>query len=280
MITFSRPAADLWELVCGMAPAKRGRRHLAVLQAYIDDSGNLQDSALVLAGYIASVEQWAAFAEEWRRVLDMPLAIKYFKMNDAYRLNGEFTGFSERRRDERVQLLYEVIENNVAASVCCVVPVAAFNQAKTLFPIPVKLHPYHIAFIGLISGLNSMQNEVGLDGKVDFIFDDQVMEKTALLDSWDWLMKIIGEDLRLNVGKPPIFKDDHDILPLQAADLAAWWVRRWYEEQVIGRTAPEQPWIDRRDIPFIYRVFDESQIRDIFQGAIDKVMPPSGVSPA
>lgn len=249
-----------------------------VLQAYIDGSGSSQDPALVLAGYIAPVEKWAAFAAEWHRILNMPLPIKYFKMNEANTLRGQFNGFSESRRDERVRLFYEAIENNVTACVWCVVPFADFNRARTVFPVRVRLQPYHVAFMSINGLLTENRHKLGLDDKIDFIFDEEVIHKTALLSSWDWVIEHLSEDQRARVGKTPIFRDDEDVLPLQAADLAAWWLRRWWEENTIGRAAPTPPWAEKREIPSLGKKIDETTLREIFQAAVANVRPPSNES--
>jgi hypothetical protein len=54
-----------------------------VLRAYIDDSHTVQ-TAFVLAGYIATAENWAAFSDDWQEVLDMPPRLERFKMADAH----------------------------------------------------------------------------------------------------------------------------------------------------------------------------------------------------
>jgi hypothetical protein len=60
------------------------------LQAFIDDSGRGQDPAFVLAGWIASPEQWAEFSDEWIRILHQSPGIEYFKMQEAWRLKRQF----------------------------------------------------------------------------------------------------------------------------------------------------------------------------------------------
>ena len=80
-----------------------------MFQAYVDDSGNYQHSpVLVLAGFVASVEKWLEFADDWQRMLDMRPKIEYFKMNEAATLTGQFRDWSKDRRDEWVALAYKI----------------------------------------------------------------------------------------------------------------------------------------------------------------------------
>jgi len=53
---------------------------MAVLKAFIDDSGSGSDSPwYVLAGYLGTVEGWDSFDGQWEQVLHEPPRIEYFK---------------------------------------------------------------------------------------------------------------------------------------------------------------------------------------------------------
>src|SRR4051812_12497106 len=60
----------IWAQVSGLRPSRAPERLFLVLQAYIDDS--TQGDVFVLAGYLASAAEWAAFSREWEAML--PLA--------------------------------------------------------------------------------------------------------------------------------------------------------------------------------------------------------------
>jgi len=50
--------------------------------AYFDESGSpVEGKALVVAGYVASVEQWLKFDDEWRETLACE-GVKRFHMRD------------------------------------------------------------------------------------------------------------------------------------------------------------------------------------------------------
>src|SRR5437868_7829681 len=100
-------AADrVWAMVSGLPSGKRERRKLMVLQTYADDSGNEPTSPIfVLAGFIASYEEWAAFSDEWKAALAEPPGLDYFKMKEAERLHDQFSkrkGWTEKKRDDRL----------------------------------------------------------------------------------------------------------------------------------------------------------------------------------
>jgi hypothetical protein len=83
-----------------------------VKTGYFDDSGSDANSRYyVLAGFIASVEQWKDASIKWRRVLDQEPALRYFKMSEAMAMEGQFkTGWTVPLRNQRILELVQVIE--------------------------------------------------------------------------------------------------------------------------------------------------------------------------
>lgn len=94
-------------------------------------------------------------------------------------------------------------------------------------------NPFVFLFRGLIDHFHTMREQiepiVPLSETVDFIFDNQA-EKSFILAAWDEYIDARTDDIRDYYGAAPRFEDDQKFLPLQAADLWAWWVREWYEE--------------------------------------------------
>jgi hypothetical protein len=67
---------------------------------------------------------------------------------------------------------------------------------------------------------------MGIEEPIDFIFDNQ-NEKTAILNGWDLYRASAPERIHKLLGAMPRFEDDEQFLPLQAADMLAWWCRKW-----------------------------------------------------
>src|SRR6266849_29231 len=89
-------------LVSGLAPKPRLARLLAMLQAYIDDSGRGQSSGdFVLAGFIAPVENWLAFGHVWQTVLNAPRSLTYLHTRKAMSRipSGPFEGWNREECD-------------------------------------------------------------------------------------------------------------------------------------------------------------------------------------
>lgn len=74
--------------------------------------------------------------------------------------------------------------------------------------------------------------------RMDVIFDNRVMEKDKFIAGWEWASKATMPDppdlltgILLNA---PYFQDDKDVLPLQAADMHATYVRLSFEAAIKG----------------------------------------------
>jgi len=90
-----------------------------MLKAFVDDSGSGGDSTwFVLAGYVATVEQWNTFDSRWLDALHAHPRIEYFNASDAESLKGQFSGFAVDERNKKIDLLLDVIEMSVDWSIC------------------------------------------------------------------------------------------------------------------------------------------------------------------
>lgn len=209
-------------------------RLFVVLQAYIDDSYNA-GGVFVLAGYIASAEGWANFSREWEEMLPHGTLNKHnryhFKMAEMA-LNEE--------RMARVPGFYRIIENHVLGFVSCKIDISELRGIRSRVQVPgleidwaMFGNPYFVAFRCLLDMFHlqrsRMTEVIPSEERIDFYFDNQA-EKNAVVAMWDSYIKERPEETRLYYGATPRFEDDEEFLPLQAADLWAWCVRKWYTE--------------------------------------------------
>jgi hypothetical protein len=221
------------------------RRLLMALsfQAFMDESiSGFADGEFVLAGHVAPAQQWAAFAREWEILLPSGTLAEdggyHFKMSEMA-LTPE--------RMERVQAFYRVIESHVTFSISFRMNLADFQNALTRieqfalkFNFSIDLsdwtNPYYFAFRSLIDNFHSrrqiMESDIPLTEVVDFYFDDRT-EKNIIYKVWDEYLAELEPEVQKFYGTTPRFENDRKFLPLQSADLWAWWVRRWYEEDAI-----------------------------------------------
>ena len=84
--------------------------------------------------------------------------------------------------------------------------------------------------------------------------DDQMREKYRMLKAWDRARdNAVVESPRLKaiLATDPNFCDDKLVLPLQAADFHAWWIRRRYLEREASLPKLEAPWKSRDTIKYM-----------------------------
>ena len=217
-----------------------------MLQAFVDES--VEDPVFLLGGYIAPAERWKLFSNRWREVLELPPRLSYLKMKEAHACRGEFEGWSEPRRDERLKLLHGLIDEFAAGAFCLAFDFHKFKRAfAALGKLERKeLNPYYFACSRLMTSLARSQKSLGLDGPIKFIFDNRMMEKHHVVEAWDWAWKVAKPEppnLREIIGGAPSFEDDKDFWPLQAADMLAWWMRRRFVALSKGQEPITPPWI-------------------------------------
>lgn len=205
------------------------------MQAFIDDSVE-QGRVLVLAGYISTAEKWAKFSNEWQSRLDHA-GWSRFKMAE----------IATSQRPEVSGWFYRAIEDHVEAFVAVAVDITALKQAVDEVGVrprdrPGYLeNPYVMAFRAIQDFTIQHQHELGITEPIDFIFDERGEEK-QVREGYEIFREFCRDDLKPLIGRAPRFESDDDFLPLQAADLLAWHVRRhWLREQSLS-TEIEMSW--------------------------------------
>jgi len=203
-------------------------RFIGVMRiVYVDDSGSGGDSPyFVLAGYSAAMEDWLLFTEAWQRVLDSHPRIAYFKMREAESLRDEFAGFSVPVRDKKLSKLISVIEQFKLFETSVFVPSSIFNSIVTAnMPIEVR-NPYLLAFVCMVGLTPFLDQIMGVESKVDFVFDSDERNELTGRGYFKTLMRKIPQ---VNNALGEIdYRDDKQFNPLQAADLIAWQNRRFF----------------------------------------------------
>jgi len=211
-----------------------------MLLCVLDDSGsNKEGPAFVLAGYLASVNVWEAFSKRWQGLLDKPRILQYFKMREANSLRGQFWGWSPGQRDQRVMEFVEVIsKSGILGGVASTVFWEDFNRISSEFR-DVPFHPYDLLLHGSIAHVVHFCQREGIQGPINFVFDEQEGWGNRALQAFDVVVSMLTDHERELIGGRPVHRDDRSFLPLQAADLIAWQIRRLCEDN--KHLDPEAP---------------------------------------
>lgn len=201
-----------------------------MLELYIDDSASDSrvDKRLVLAGYIQSAEAWKRFTEDWKAELDRPPMLKSLHMTSS------FHGWPEHAREAKINALVAVLTRYQPLSIECSISRAVHaNALRPHAPHDLR-HPYFPCFVGIMYGVARTVAEEGFSGPVQLIFDEQgnVGTEAAV---WYVPLKHMDPMLVRVLGDEPRFENDDEVVPLQAADMLAWYVRRCTEARCSAR---------------------------------------------
>jgi hypothetical protein len=226
---WSEAAYPVWAMVSGYAGEKRRKRPLVMLQAFIDDSGT-GGPLMVMAGFVATAEKWAAFSDEWDAVRKSGKPIAHLKMKEAFAFNGQFNGFTEKERDDKIYDLINVINKYAAYSVGCVIDAKAYEKALANSPAKTLESPYFHACMTMIMHFAlGVRKHIGPANPIDFIFDRmQLTQLQEVIQMWSlYKSNPLGPpQLREMLGNHPRMDDGEKVLPLEAAELGAGCLRR------------------------------------------------------
>jgi hypothetical protein len=210
-----------------------------MLRAFVDESGfDGASPAYVVGGLVAEETVWEAFSEQWRLVMEMKPKIAYFKFDEAMGFKGQFQDWREEARNEKLMLLHAVLQDFDPIGMTCSIPCADYARVAT-DPRAKNLlkSPYHYLLFSFVLEWMEVQRQIGFaDRRIKFVFDENVIEKKKIFDSWDELKNAsyLPKRSRDLIGDTPYFENDKALLPLQAADLIVGVCRRRWMERTHG----------------------------------------------
>jgi hypothetical protein len=226
-----------------------------MLKAFIDDSGSGGDSQwFVLAGYVGTAEAWDAFDEPWRKVLDGPPQIEVFKASQAESLKGRWAGITKDERDSRINALIEVIGRHAIRAIYVRVKQQDFDEViKPWIPTEWQ-NAYYFLYVAFLSAGTSSEKYAGTSRRIDFVFDSNTEVEKPSKKLYSQVNGI--PQFHERVGSIE-YKDDKASLPLQAADLFAWQVRRRFSVQESPRPQFEAALNCPSEMPFTHTLTRE-----------------------
>ena len=226
-------------------------RHLMIINPCIDDSGSDPgQSHFVLGGYLAPAEEWLRFSDEWQTMLDCEPRIRYFKLKEAVRLKDQFrvlenpgqgdhrARFTSELRDRRVELAFSIIKKYAIGGIVHVMPRTLHEEFIRGKVAPAMDNPYLPGFFDITLGLAVRQKSLFPNDVFEFVFDYQSKLGDVAGDWYRRFRAILPPEHQEHLGANPIFRDDVNFYPLQAADTLAWIMRRKHYDQLEGLHLP------------------------------------------
>jgi hypothetical protein len=163
-------------------------------------------------------------------------------MNEAQGLKDAFRGWTTIQRDKRLMEMAKLINRYAMLAMDLTIDISAFNR---ILKRPKRLfkNPYAVAFAHIPTWVLASGSQRKTIEKIELIFDRGVLSRDdAIRDSYIGMMTHLPPNLTALLHGRPRFEDDKEVLPLQAADLWAWHVRRQHFEAMNGNRWESPVW--------------------------------------
>jgi hypothetical protein len=203
-----------------------------VLQGYVDDSGSDgQHAPFILAAYILPAEKWAYFSDDWREELNREPRIEYFKMREAAWRDKQFAGIPEEFVKGKINGLLKVIATHGPDGVYTQLDWRDYRDIlEPEMPDGPMKHPYQTLFPGIFDAIMFYERRKGVFPEViDLDFDEQGSLGDFARLCYPFMKAKCSADVQSMLGRTPTMLDDKKVMPLQAADLLAWNLRREFD---------------------------------------------------
>lgn len=230
----------IWAMVSGFARERRERRQMAFVQVFFDDSCIGQPPLYCLAGVTSNARVWADFSDAWQAALDIHPKIEYWKTSTAMFRPQDF-GLTREQRNERLSILMNLLNSHDIVKFACTVDHDDF--------VDIWGHdkPYMFMLPLVARELGDIMADYAPAQPIDWIFDSQPEHVAEVSSCWQEYYETAPPKYKEFLKNIPRFADEKEVLPIQAADLFAWIMRRkLVSERFGGNPAPDMPDLDMR----------------------------------
>ncbi len=209
---------------------------MALLKVYLDDSGsqtdpNLQDSVLVVGGYVADIHHWKKFEWLWDDVMQ-GYEVPYLHMKEWWNEDKEIYRSLKDDVERQIHFFGDLIQTIKDTMFCAV---SASIRLRDLRAVNAK-HGLNLnAFsFGLYACILALREYYPND-ELQIVIDKITKPHKHIQIAKDYAETDTYQDLNPQaipitpIEEPDSFKN---ILPIQAADFLAWEVRKYGHETV------------------------------------------------
>jgi hypothetical protein len=271
------------------------------LTVYADESGIHDKTGLspgsevtAIAGYIATKRHWNTVIRRWNTAL-RKYEVEVFHMSDYWREIPPYDKWSDAKRKRYLSTLIRIARDGTWFAIGGMVPTKDWNEA---LPEDIKGgglggrlnfdHPYHFCFqMFFVRFMELLTEEIDkrcsrqkLKEKVAFVFEQQHQFEDVAAAGFHIIKDILDPDNRL---ASLTFGSKEDYIPLQAADLLAFYARRILTHQMQGKAwrDPFEQQLEERHNLMLYH-FTREQFIDLARKgmALKQARQPPIKSPA
>jgi len=216
------------------------------LTVYADESGTHDKRGILpgaevtaLAGYITTKRSWDIFSQRWKTALRQYKAPEIFHMSELWREEPPYDKWSDAKRKNFLVTLIRIARDNTWCAFGGMVSNKDWNE---VLPDRVKgvvvggrldfSHPYHFCFqMFFVRFMEYLTTDIdrrfprnpGFKEKVTFVFDQQKQFGPVASEGFHIIKELLDPEDRFT---SLTFASKKDYVPLQAADLLAFYARR------------------------------------------------------
>ena len=234
------------------------------LQLFLDESGLGQTDFFIFAGFLGTVRMWERFTRAWQPLLNEPpkLSAKGFKNH-----------LRRKRNSKRLLDFVRILADSGVHRVSSIIPRVAFERAifdelpkwqGRLEPEVIQLlqNEYYFGFWHILMHVLLPMSWVNKNLRLEVIYDLNIQEEVKLKTGYRGLIENVPEANLL--ADEPHGESDDELMPLQAADLVAWHVRRDCLEAEAGRKHNDTVWAALKSLStYPESILNENDLRQI-----------------
>jgi Protein of unknown function (DUF3800) len=222
------------------------------LTVYADESGihdktgvSLGSEVTAIAGYVARKRDWDIVTRRWKTAL-RKYKVEVFHMSGYWRHEPPYDKWTDTKRKRFLRTLIRIARDNTWFAIGGMVPTKDWNEQ---LPAEIKGgglggrlsfdHPYHFCFQMFFARfMNVLTTEIDkrfeqqkFREKVAFVFEQQQQFEEIATAGFHIIKDVVDPENRLS---SLTFGSKEDYIPLQAADLLAFYARRILTHQMQG----------------------------------------------
>jgi hypothetical protein len=215
-----------------------------MLTAYLDETGDSKDRAqriVGMGGLLAPTDMWDQFELRWNRALK-EFQIPYFHMREFAHSTGVFEDWKgkETKRRKLFGKLIKAMEMAYPIPIGATVPKDVYDSTFSQYPDFEKEDPYHRTLHYCVNGLAALRITMGCvddSETVALVLSQHEQFKSYVLRHYDRLTKELPHLQKISSIS---FADMRQIVPLQAADVVAYELKKEHERRLCEPQKPSR----------------------------------------
>lgn len=223
------------------------------LEAYVDESGTHDQKGsqpgsevAAVVGYVSWEDDWKKFCEQWTDVLDRHHVSAFHmaefnknEINAGRDPNWPYRGWTDEKKDQFIRALASVARDNTLFGAGGLVSVRDYDKEIPERQKTQAVHPYHFCFqLFLDTVLETLRKRFAIpfppDVQVVFFFDRQQQFAAKATEVFNQVRALRDTEKRM---ADIHFVDKKNHIPIQAADLLAFRMRKVLTRKLEGKVA-------------------------------------------